>query len=107
MDAQPQPGGERILVVDDERSQREILQLILAGEGYRAATAANGPLALQALRESEFDLVLTDLKMPGMSGIALLEELLRTAPGACVVLMTAHADAPIYGRPADLDLWRT
>jgi DNA-binding NtrC family response regulator len=90
MDAPVEPGGERILVVDDERSQREILQLILEGEGYRLATAANGALALQALREAEFDLVLTDLKMPGMSGIALLEELLRTAPGACVVLMTAH-----------------
>ena len=82
-----------ILVVDDERPQREILQVILEAEGYSATTAANGTQALQALQalpEHRYDLVLTDLKMPGMNGIALLEEILRLAPGICVVLMTAH-----------------
>jgi DNA-binding NtrC family response regulator len=80
----------RVLVVDDEPNQREILQMILASEGYQAATAGNGSQALLALKEGAFDLVLTDLKMPGMNGIVLLEELLRAAPGICVVLMTAH-----------------
>ena len=80
----------RILVVDDEAPQLEILRLILGSEGYDVVTAASGRGALAALRRQPFDLVLTDLKMPDLSGIALLEEILREQPGTCVVLMTAH-----------------
>ena len=80
----------RVLVVDDEPPQLEILRLILGSEGYEVATAASGRGALAALRRQPFDVVLTDLKMPDLSGIALLEEILREQPGACVVLMTAH-----------------
>jgi DNA-binding NtrC family response regulator len=80
----------RVLVVDDEPPQLEILRLILASEGYDAATAGSGRAALATLRRQPFDVVLTDLKMPDLSGIALLEQILREQPGACVVLMTAH-----------------
>ena len=80
----------RILVVDDEPPQLEILRLILGSEGYEVATAPSGRGALAALRREPFDLVLTDLKMADLSGIALLQEILREQPGACVVLMTAH-----------------
>ena len=82
--------GARLLVVDDEQRQRDILRMILESEGYDVTTAGNGRQALQASRGEAFDAVLTDLKMPDMSGIALLEELLRGQPGLCVVLMTAH-----------------
>ena len=80
----------RILVVDDEPPQLEILRLILSSEGYEAVTAGSGRGALAALRHQPFDVVLTDLKMPDLSGIALLEQILREQPAACVVLMTAH-----------------
>ncbi len=80
----------RILVVDDERRQRDILQMILESEGYLASGAGNGRQALQAAGGETFDVVLTDLKMPDMSGIQLLDEILRVQPNACVVLMTAH-----------------
>ncbi len=80
----------RVLVVDDERHQRDILQMILDSEGYEAVTAGNGRQALAALGEREFDVVLTDLKMPDMNGIALLEQVLRQQRGMSVVLMTAH-----------------
>jgi DNA-binding NtrC family response regulator len=80
----------RILVVDDEQHQCEILRMILESEGYEVATAANGRKALDALGGPTFDVVLTDLKMPDMTGITLLEELLRGQPSLCVVLMTAH-----------------
>ena len=80
----------RLLVVDDEGRQRDILRMILESEGYDVTTAGNGRLALKAAGGEAFDAVLTDLKMPDMSGIALLEELLRSQPGLCVVLMTAH-----------------
>jgi len=80
----------RVLVVDDEPPQLEILRLILGSEGYEAVATGSGRGALAALRRQPFDVVLTDLKMPDLSGIALLEEILREQPGACVVLMTAH-----------------
>jgi DNA-binding NtrC family response regulator len=80
----------RVLVVDDERHQRDILQMILESEGYEAVTAGNGRQALSALGEGEFDVVLTDLKMPDLNGIALLEEVLKHQRGLSVVLMTAH-----------------
>jgi DNA-binding NtrC family response regulator len=80
----------RILVVDDEKHQRDILQMILDSEGYESTTAGNGRQALQALQAQAFDVALTDLKMPDMNGIALLAELLKAQPGICVVLMTAH-----------------
>jgi DNA-binding NtrC family response regulator len=80
----------RILIVDDEKHQRDILQMILDSEGYESVSARNGRHALQALREQPFDVVLTDLKMPDMSGIDLLTALLKAQPGLCVILMTAH-----------------
>jgi DNA-binding NtrC family response regulator len=90
MSESPRDLRGRVLVVDDEPAQREILKIILDAEGYAAVTASNGAQALQALREGSFDLVLTDLKMPGMNGIVLLEGILEAAPGVCVILMTAH-----------------
>jgi DNA-binding NtrC family response regulator len=80
----------RVLIVDDERHQREILETILQSEGYETSVARNGRHALQIAREQPFDVVLTDMKMPDLDGIALLQELSRAQPAACVVLMTAH-----------------
>jgi DNA-binding NtrC family response regulator len=80
----------RILVADDERPQRDILQMILEAEGYETTTAGNGRQALAAARAQSFDVVLTDLKMPDLNGIELLSELQQEQPGQCVILMTAH-----------------
>ncbi len=80
----------RILVVDDEEHQRDILLMILDSEGYEGIATGNGHLALAALRGQAFDAVLTDLKMPGMDGIHLLDEVLRSRPDLPVVIMTAH-----------------
>jgi len=80
----------RVLVVDDEKHQRDILEMILVSEGFETVSARNGRHALDTLRDEPFDAVLTDLKMPDMSGIDLLSELLEAQPGLCVILMTAH-----------------
>lgn len=82
------PGS--ILVVDDEKGQREILQTILKKEGYRIVEAPSAKEALAKLAEDEFDLILTDLKMPGMSGMELMEAILSDNPHQAVVIMTAH-----------------
>ena len=79
-----------ILVVDDEKSQREILEMILSGEGYDVTTASSGEAALKFVEDRHFDLVLTDLKMTGMSGIDLLKELVSRDKSVMVILLTAH-----------------
>jgi DNA-binding NtrC family response regulator len=79
-----------ILVVDDERNQREILETILSGEGYDVTTASSGEAAMKFVESRRFDLVLTDLKMTGMSGLGLLKELTNFDKSIIVILLTAH-----------------
>ncbi|MGI8788547.1 MAG: sigma-54-dependent transcriptional regulator [Pyrinomonadaceae bacterium] len=79
-----------ILVVDDEKSQREILEMILSGEGYDVTTASSGEAAMKFVADRRFDLVLTDLKMTGMSGLDLLKELTDYDKSIIVLLLTAH-----------------
>jgi DNA-binding NtrC family response regulator len=81
---------KNILVVDDEKSQREILELILADEGYDVTTASSGEAALKFAKDRRFDLALTDLKMTGMDGIELLQHLLAFDSSIIVILLTAH-----------------
>ena len=79
-----------ILIVDDEKGQRDILSAILGKEGYRVLAVPGGREALQEMQSAEFDLLLTDLKMQGMSGMELMERVLSESPKQCVVMMTAH-----------------
>ncbi len=81
---------KNILVVDDEKSQREILEMILSEEGYDVTTAASGEAALKFAKDRRFDLALTDLKMTGMDGIELLQQLLAFDSSIIVILLTAH-----------------
>jgi len=86
-------GGHRtqVLVVDDEEDVREFCKDALADAGYCVRTAASAREALRILGEQHVDIVLSDLKMPEMDGIALLERIREQAPGVDVVLMTGHA----------------
>ncbi len=84
------PSKRSILIVDDEKNQRDILDMILAAEGYRTATAPSAEAALRVTKTERFDLVLTDLKMGGQSGLDLLRALTQSDPSQLVILMTAH-----------------
>src|SRR5881392_4488164 len=79
-----------ILVVDDEKNQREILETILSGEGYDVTTASSGEAAMKFVADRHFDLVLSDLKMTGMSGLDLLKQLTDFDKSIIVILLTAH-----------------
>jgi two-component system response regulator PilR (NtrC family) len=80
----------RILVVDDERSMREMLEIFLAREGYSVAACASGSEALRHLSHEDFDLVITDINMPGLSGFDLLREVREKDPGLPVLMITAY-----------------
>jgi DNA-binding NtrC family response regulator len=80
----------RILLVDDQRSLRRSLALMLQNAGYDTADAASGEAALALLAGAPFDLVISDLRMEGMSGIDLLREIKQIQPGLPVILITAY-----------------
>jgi two-component system response regulator AtoC len=80
----------RVLVVDDERKMRRVLQIMVDQLGLEAVPAENGADALERLSSEKIDLVLTDLKMPGMSGIELLARLRTLDADVPVIVLTAH-----------------
>jgi two-component system NtrC family response regulator len=79
-----------ILIVDDEKNQREMLEGFLLKQGYGAQAVEDGQKALEYFRGGSFDLVLTDYRMPGMDGVQLLREIKRLNPEGVVVIMTAY-----------------
>lgn len=79
-----------LLVVDDERIIRESLYEILRIEGYQAHMASSAEEALEMMRDKKFDIILTDLKLPKMTGIGLLEEVKAASPETEVILITGY-----------------
>ena len=79
-----------ILIVDDEEIIRDSLSFVLKKEGFRVGEAANGKAALEKIQTGSFDLVLTDLEMPEMKGIELLENICSLAPETMVMIITAY-----------------
>jgi CheY-like chemotaxis protein len=81
----------RVLVVDDEPDFLEVMQLVLESEGYDVAVAESGPRALDRARQAPFDLVITDMRMPGMSGLETLVALREIDPRLRVIVATGFA----------------
>jgi two-component system response regulator PilR (NtrC family) len=79
----------KILVVDDEESMREILQIFLKNEGYSVSVANNGESAIEAVKKDIFNLVITDMKMPKASGLDLLKRVKKISSDTVVVIITA------------------
>jgi DNA-binding NtrC family response regulator len=83
--------GKIILVVEDEEALRMTISANLELEGFEVVEAASGPEAIARIDERRFDIVLTDIRMPGMDGVELFDEIRRRQPDVPVVLMTAFA----------------
>jgi DNA-binding response OmpR family regulator len=83
--------GARILIVDDERTTRLSLSEIFSLRGAITATAADGQEALDLIAKNVYDLIVLDIRMPGISGLQVLETVQQMAPATVVVLLTAHA----------------
>jgi two-component system response regulator PilR (NtrC family) len=83
--------ADRILVVDDEEIIRESLSFILKKEGYDVTEASNGKEAYEKILADPFDIVVSDIEMPEMKGIELLEQITHVSPETLVVIITAHA----------------
>lgn len=82
---------KKLLIVDDEKSMREFLAIVLRKEGYYVVTADNGEAALRLVEGDIFDLVMTDMKMPGLDGLELLRAVKEVSPRTIVLMITAFA----------------
>ncbi|MCH2171175.1 sigma-54 dependent transcriptional regulator [Myxococcota bacterium] len=82
--------SKRILIIDDDPALRESLAMVLASEGFEVGTAEDGEKALQAVDRCPYEIVLCDLRMPGIDGLELLPELLRRLPGSTILMMSAY-----------------
>ena len=84
---------EKILIVDDERSLRDVLSIMLRRAGYDVTVASDGGEAIARIEKELFDLVITDLKMPKASGLDVLKAVKETSPDSVVLIITAFASA--------------
>lgn len=89
--AQPAEAAPRVLVVDDERSMRELLSIVLRRDGYQVLMAEDGAAGLDLLKRERVDILITDIRMPQMNGVDLLREAKRIAPDIVSIVMTAFA----------------
>lgn len=80
----------RILLVEDDPDVRNTLMALLCHHGYEAQTAADGSLALELFHRRRADIVITDVRMPGINGLELLARVKQAAPETCVVIMTGY-----------------
>ena len=81
----------KILIVDDEVSMRQFLEIMLSMEGYKVSSAGNGKEALNMLKDTIYDLIVSDVQMPGMNGIELLRNVKEVCPDTTVIMITAYA----------------
>jgi two-component system response regulator PilR (NtrC family) len=81
----------RVLVVDDERSMRELLTIVLRRDGYDVLLAENGAVAVELLKRERVDILITDIRMPQMSGVDVLREAKKIDPDIISIVMTAFA----------------
>ncbi|HSN99608.1 MAG TPA: response regulator [Candidatus Nanopelagicales bacterium] len=93
-------GRGRVLVVDDDPMARRGLQKLLALEGFSTEVAEDGPSALRLVAEGEFDVVVTDLKMPNMGGAELIQRLRVDAPDIPVIVVTVFGTGLTKARDA-------
>jgi two-component system response regulator PilR (NtrC family) len=82
---------DRVLIVDDEPGMRDFLSILLRKEGYAVSAAESSDKAIELMARGEFDLVISDISMPGLSGIEVLRQARASSPDTPVILITAYA----------------
>ncbi|GIO45152.1 response regulator [Paenibacillus apis] len=93
---------KKVLIVDDQNGIRILLMEVFSSEGYRTYQAANGKLALEIVRGESPDLVLLDMKIPGMDGLEILRHIKEVNPDIKVIMMTAYGELDMIKQARDL-----
>ncbi|MFC1966880.1 response regulator, partial [Chloroflexota bacterium] len=87
-----------ILVVDDQFGDRETLKVILEDKGYKVATTADGAEAVKMVKESHYDIIFLDIRMPDMNGVQTFEQVKEIDPDVAVILMTGYTEEELVKR---------
>lgn len=90
-----------ILVIDDEKPTLNMFRLLLGAGGYDVVTAESGAEGLEVFRKEAPDIVITDMKMPGMDGLAILDEIKKESPETEVIVITGHGDRDLAEQAAN------
>jgi len=88
----------KILVIDDEKPTLSMFRLFLEAWGHRVLTAENGTDGLEIFRKNKPDIVITDIKMPGVDGLSVLRQIIDIDPLAVVIVITGHGDTDLAQR---------
>jgi CheY-like chemotaxis protein len=99
----PEGHPPRVLVIDDDSGVREVVRLLLTDFGYECHTAPDGPRGLAQFAQGGWDLVLTDLEMPEMSGWQVIEAIRQHDPTMPIVIITAFSDPDVMRQASE---WR-
>lgn len=93
---------KKVLIVDDQNGIRILLVEVFSVEGYNTFQASNGKLALEIVRKESPDLVLLDMKIPGMDGLDILKHIKQINPSIKVIMMTAYGELDMIKEAIDL-----
>ena len=93
----------KILVIDDEKPTLAMFRLFLDAYGYSVYTAENGAEGLAIFQKEKPEIVLTDIKMPGVDGLAVLQQIKEVAPQTAVIVITGHGDSALAEQAVALD----
>jgi two-component system response regulator (stage 0 sporulation protein F) len=93
---------KKVLIVDDQNGIRVLLMEVFSNEGYDTYQASNGKLALEIVRNSSPDIVLLDMKIPGMDGLDILKHVKKIDPSIKVIMMTAYGELDMIKEATDL-----
>ena len=93
----------KILVVDDEKATLSMFRLLLDAYGYTVYTAENGAEGLAIFQKEKPEIVLTDIKMPGIDGLAVLQQIKEIDPNTAVIVITGHGDTALAEQAVALD----
>lgn len=93
---------KKLLIVDDQNGIRVLLVEVFNSEGYQTFQASNGKLALEIVTNESPDLVLLDMKIPGMDGLDILKHIKRINPSIKVIMMTAYGELDMIKEATDL-----
>lgn len=94
--------NNKVLIVDDQNGIRILLMEVFSSEGYETYQAANGKIALDIVQKNEPDLVLLDMKIPGMDGLEILKHIKQMNPDIRVIMMTAYGELDMIKEATDL-----
>jgi DNA-binding NtrC family response regulator len=95
------PYKKRVLLIEDDDEMRSLLKEFMEGEGFEADCAANGFEALPKLEEKDFDLIVSDIRMPGLTGLDLLPRMKTLQPGAYIVVITSFGSEEVYRKSVE------